>query len=121
MQRFYFITFIACSILFINNILIIVKVSKEEIEFNKKNKQHVYFFDNLEVGKDQRQNGFLKKIEKIEKMPNLEFNVTISDPDNEKQNYNKYSLLKLYISSHQLLQLLFRKIFSNDFCFYLEI
>jgi len=74
----------------INNILIIVKVSKEEIEFNKKNKQHVYFFDNLEVGKDQRQNGFLKEIEKIEKMPNLEFNVTISDPDNEKQNYNKF-------------------------------
>jgi len=75
----------------INNIIIIIKVSKEEIEFNKNKKQYVYFFDNLEVGKDQRQNGFLKEIEEKEKkMPNLEFNVTISDPDNEKKNYNKF-------------------------------
>ena len=63
----------------INIIIILVKVSKKEIN------NDVYFFDNLENGKDKRQNGFFNEI--IEKRSNLE--LSISNPDNEMKTDEK--------------------------------
>ena len=66
----------------INYIIILIKVSKEEID------KDVYFFCNFEKDKDKIENGFLNEIKNLKKMPNLA--LSISNPENEQENYNKF-------------------------------
>ena len=66
----------------INNIIIIIKVNKEDTNKN------VFFFDSLVKDKVKRENGFIKEIEKIEKMPNFE--LSISRPDNATEKHKEF-------------------------------